>query len=1150
MAPLISVTFLGSFAYAASNEKVSVTLNERVDWDAARNAFDLVNQERISKGKAALVLDSDLMKAARTRAEEIAIKFGHTRPDGTNWNTAPNVHTETKIAENIAAGQISPAEVVNGSNGWINSATHYAALISSDYKSTGLACVNIGGTNFWVQLFSSKEAKPLGSGESTGTDTGSVNVNTLVDNLDVAIVFQPKVANTETTAKYSIVHRNHEFDIPLKYAQFTGSISPAGPSVNDANGEIATGTVVGTYELSLALNGSSYTKSADLKIKLPADFTPPPVHTVTYEFVDSDGNTLFDSDGNRGNLTTDDFDKLPPPATFDTGSKIYAMPDAKKKQYTFSGWSTGGAFPEIDEAIFNGEPFKLPDADIVLKGSFETSVYHVNYNDYDFANGKTVLLKSIEVNYDSVVGSPILEPTGFVRTDMSAPEVQIDGTFITPVPDDRGYYVYEDRPYQEIGGTTYILGGVSDALSSWQATAETINNAEFLGIDKFPGTDIQTADADRYTHFTGDVNLYLKRVNLDIDREEVSSLEDDMIKVYYYASLSDLIVDGSGGFSVNNPIAVRLVPRDKLVDTPILPESGNVSIEDYFKNDAKYDLDSEKNSTYKANVNWSFFDFSTVKPYTSDMYQAPMTWNLDTYNDNYGYKKHLFDKGAFVEEDLHVDEVTTFPKFFNLVEQFSRKYIEANYSKYYDGDDNRIEDPGMPGNYLVDNDQMYLDADRFIKDIGLANGSPYAGYTSINIFISGFSAKLAFDANLPADVANDFAGDNDALQTAIGKMGLPDLVPLNIDEENFYAGGNEKVNVTIPKDVPSLGSAYSQIYAFKGWTLDEEGNGTLYQPGENILVDANYQTLKYGANYAYGLPLYAKWEKRTYTASYYFQASDSTPFATKDLEWEDEAFPDVPANELVAALFTLLGVDISEYDVTASAAGLLQVALGTDDEGDDITLYLSDYSTNPNLSANPSTVSEFLATKTYDYINFILDWEAVKPAGMDLTVESDYVDNTPADPVVPPPPGDDPPKDDPPKDDPHKDDPPKDPSDDPAEDPYEDPSGPPSDNSGQTPAPAATVGRNTSTPLAAPSPANALPAAPVDTIAPPPVATDSAPAYNPEGKEIDPVQPPGEDHGLTPAQTAIIIGVLAAAILLAVKFGVFSALKTLLIHNK
>ncbi|MBR5089523.1 MAG: chitobiase/beta-hexosaminidase C-terminal domain-containing protein, partial [Ruminiclostridium sp.] len=95
-----------------------------------QTVFELMNKERKNSGIAALKLDDDLCKIARTRAKEISEVFSHNRPDGSSCFTALDESGFLYFAagENIAVGQTSAADVMDN---WMNSSGHKANILAS-----------------------------------------------------------------------------------------------------------------------------------------------------------------------------------------------------------------------------------------------------------------------------------------------------------------------------------------------------------------------------------------------------------------------------------------------------------------------------------------------------------------------------------------------------------------------------------------------------------------------------------------------------------------------------------------------------------------------------------------------------------------------------------------------------------------------------------------------------------------------------------------------------------------------------------------------------------------------------------------------------------------------------------------------------------
>lgn len=114
----------------------------------------LVNIERGNAGLGPLAKNNALCQAAAARASELTTLFDHTRPNGTLCFTILEEYgiSYTTCAENIAAGQPTPAEVVNG---WMNSPGHRANILNADVTEIGIGLVYTEDAYhyYWVQLF-------------------------------------------------------------------------------------------------------------------------------------------------------------------------------------------------------------------------------------------------------------------------------------------------------------------------------------------------------------------------------------------------------------------------------------------------------------------------------------------------------------------------------------------------------------------------------------------------------------------------------------------------------------------------------------------------------------------------------------------------------------------------------------------------------------------------------------------------------------------------------------------------------------------------------------------------------------------------------------------------------------------------------------
>ena len=117
-----------------------------------KEVIRLTNIERQKAGKNSVQENAALDKGAAVRAKECAlVKYSHTRPDGTNANTAYHEAGAGNIrGENIAVGFLTPKGVVDG---WVNSQGHYVTMIDSRATHMGAGCYKKDGVIYWVQIF-------------------------------------------------------------------------------------------------------------------------------------------------------------------------------------------------------------------------------------------------------------------------------------------------------------------------------------------------------------------------------------------------------------------------------------------------------------------------------------------------------------------------------------------------------------------------------------------------------------------------------------------------------------------------------------------------------------------------------------------------------------------------------------------------------------------------------------------------------------------------------------------------------------------------------------------------------------------------------------------------------------------------------------
>jgi uncharacterized protein YkwD len=118
----------------------------------ADEVLRLVNIERSKAGLSSLTTNATLKAAADKRAQETEVSFSHTRPNGSKFSTALQEYgvSYRTAGENIAYGQRSPQEVVNG---WMNSPGHRANILNGSFGKIGIGVYQSKGIIYWSQLF-------------------------------------------------------------------------------------------------------------------------------------------------------------------------------------------------------------------------------------------------------------------------------------------------------------------------------------------------------------------------------------------------------------------------------------------------------------------------------------------------------------------------------------------------------------------------------------------------------------------------------------------------------------------------------------------------------------------------------------------------------------------------------------------------------------------------------------------------------------------------------------------------------------------------------------------------------------------------------------------------------------------------------------
>ncbi|MFJ7826405.1 CAP domain-containing protein [Psychrobacillus sp. NPDC096623] len=120
-----------------------------------QQVVDLTNKERAKAGLKALQIDTKLTQSAQAKSQDMKNKnyFSHTSPTyGSPFDQMKSMGiTYKSAAENIAMGQRSPQEVVEG---WMNSPGHKANIMNASFTHIGVGLSDSG--YYWTQQFIGK----------------------------------------------------------------------------------------------------------------------------------------------------------------------------------------------------------------------------------------------------------------------------------------------------------------------------------------------------------------------------------------------------------------------------------------------------------------------------------------------------------------------------------------------------------------------------------------------------------------------------------------------------------------------------------------------------------------------------------------------------------------------------------------------------------------------------------------------------------------------------------------------------------------------------------------------------------------------------------------------------------------------------------
>lgn len=151
-----SSTNTGGSSNIGNNSSGSNTTTSSLTADELET-FNLINQQRANNGLPALVIDEEVQRVTRIKAQDMVDNnyFAHNSPTyGTPFNMLKNFGISYNSAgENIAGNSSNSAAVT----AWMNSSGHRANILNGNYNYTGLGVVSSPKYGkIYVQMFIGK----------------------------------------------------------------------------------------------------------------------------------------------------------------------------------------------------------------------------------------------------------------------------------------------------------------------------------------------------------------------------------------------------------------------------------------------------------------------------------------------------------------------------------------------------------------------------------------------------------------------------------------------------------------------------------------------------------------------------------------------------------------------------------------------------------------------------------------------------------------------------------------------------------------------------------------------------------------------------------------------------------------------------------
>jgi len=241
-----------------------VKVSGKYDYTKAYEILNLINQERSKKKLSFLTMNASLLDKSMLRAAETSVYWDHKRPNGSRFYTLYNM--SAIMGENIAYGSSSASAIVKQ---WMNSSSHRANILDSDYNSTGIGVYYDSslGKYFWVQTFCSKKTDNKKRG---GVVSANPTITCSASQINLSVEKNNYDLDVGKTANLTFYNTYVEGSLRIKV-----KVYPTNLTINSENKNVATAnasgkiTAIGGGSTTLKVNAGNKTISISTKVNGP-----------------------------------------------------------------------------------------------------------------------------------------------------------------------------------------------------------------------------------------------------------------------------------------------------------------------------------------------------------------------------------------------------------------------------------------------------------------------------------------------------------------------------------------------------------------------------------------------------------------------------------------------------------------------------------------------------------------------------------------------------------------------------------------------------------------------------------------------------------------------------------------------------------------